>query len=56
MSGLDLGTTEHVSADHLAMVGLGRFLKMPGIGSAHFSGNRFNDFYLPDSIVIRMDL
>ncbi|MDR7035259.1 hypothetical protein [Mesorhizobium sp. BE184] len=56
LSGLDVGTTEYVAAGHPAMVGMGRFLKMPGIGSAHFSGNRFNNFYLPDGIVIRMDL
>ena len=56
LAGLDVGATEYVTADHPAMKGMGRFLKMPGLGSAHFSGNRFNGFFLPDGIVIRMDL
>jgi hypothetical protein len=27
---------------------------MEGLGSAHFSNNRFNGFLLPDGIVLRM--
>lgn len=56
MHGLDVGSIEMVQADHPAMKGLGAFIKMPDIGSAHFSGNRFNGFYLPDGIVIRMNI
>lgn len=56
LQGLDVGSTEFVSESHPAIRGMGAFLKMPGIGSASFSGNRFNHFYLPDGIVIRMDL
>ncbi|MDO8359248.1 MAG: hypothetical protein Q7T08_04320 [Devosia sp.] len=56
VSGLDVGSVEFVSDDHPAMKGMGRFLNLPGIGNATFSGNRFNDFYLPEGIVIRMDL
>lgn len=56
LQGLDVGTTEYVDANHPAMKGMGKFLRMTGVGSARFSGNRFNDFYLPDGIVIRMAL
>ncbi|KAB2772428.1 hypothetical protein [Brucella anthropi] len=56
MHGLDVGSIEMVPAEHPAMQGLGAFIRMPGIGSAHFSGNRFNDFYLPDGLVIRMNI
>ncbi|WP_256750309.1 hypothetical protein [Mesorhizobium sp. Mes31] len=56
MHGLDVGATEFIKADHPAIKGMGRALKMPGIGVAQFSGNRFNGYYLPDGIVIRMDL
>ena len=56
LAGLDVGTTEYISAEHPAIKGMGRFINMPGIGSAQFTGNRFNGFFLPDGIVIRMDL
>lgn len=56
MAGLDVGSVEHVNADHPAMRGMGRFIQLAGTGSASFSGNRFNDYYLPEGIVIRMDL
>lgn len=54
--GLDVGSIEFVTADHPAMRGMGHFLHMDGTGSALFSGNRFNGYYLPEGIVIRMDL
>lgn len=56
MKGLDVGTTEFVSADHPAMVGMAGFIRMNGIGSATFKANRFNGFFLPDGILIRMAL
>ena len=56
MAGLDVGSTEYVADDHPGMKGMGRFLRMPGVGSVRFSGNRFDDFYMPDGIVIRMDI
>jgi hypothetical protein len=56
LGGIDASDTEMVSDTHPAMKGLGRFLKMPSLGSAYFSGNRFNGFYLPDGIILRSDL
>jgi hypothetical protein len=41
---------------HPAIKGLGKFIKAPGFGSAYFSGNRFNGFYLPNEIILRIDL
>jgi hypothetical protein len=54
MPGLDVSSIEFQKADHPAIVGLGRFLRMEGLGSAHFSNNRFNGFFLPDGVVLRM--
>ena len=56
LAGLDVGAIEYVSDKHPAMVGMGQFLQMDGIGSATFQGNRFNGYYMPDGIVIRMRL
>lgn len=56
LPGLDVGLIEFVRPDHPAMRGMDNFLHMPGIGSASFSGNRFNGYYLPEGIVIRMNL
>lgn len=56
LSGLDVGMVEYVRPDHPAMRGMGQFLHMPGVGSVVFNGNRFNDYYLPEGIVIRMNL
>ncbi len=56
LHGLDISSIEGVSPDHPAMKGMRSFLKMPGLGSARFTGNRFNGFYLPDGVVVRMDL
>jgi hypothetical protein len=56
LQGLDVGMTEFVSDTHPAMQGMSNFLRLEGVGGATFTGNRFNDFYLPDGIVIRMAL
>ena len=56
LSGLDVGSVEFVPDKHPAMQGLGRLLSLPGVGNAAFSGNRFNGYYLPKGVVIRMDL
>jgi len=53
---VDASDVELVGVDHPAIKGLGRFLKMPGLGASYFSNNRFNGFYLPDGIILRMDL
>jgi len=56
LGGIDASDTEMVLDSHPAAKGLRGFMRMPGLGSAYFSGNRFNDFYLPDGIILRIDL
>ena len=50
------GDTEMILDSHPAVEGLRDFMKMPGLGSAYFSGNMFNEYYLPDGIILRIDL
>ncbi len=52
--GLDISDIEFKKDDHPAVSGMSSVLRMEGLGSAHFSNNRFNGFYLPDGIVLRM--
>lgn len=54
MPTLDVGAIELKSAEHPAVKGLGQFLRMDGLGAATFSNNRFNGFFLPDGVVLRM--
>ena len=54
--GIDASDTEMVADSHPAMQGLGRFMKVPGLSTVAFSGNKFNGFYLPDGIILRVDL
>ncbi len=56
LGSLNASDTEMVLDTHPAIKGLGKFMKAPGLGSAYFSGNRFNGFYLPDGIILRIDL
>lgn len=56
MGGLDTSDTEMVEDTHPAIRGLRGFMRMPGLGSSYFSGNRFNNYYLPDGIILRIDL
>ena len=44
---------EMVPISHPAMQGIGTFMRLEGLGSVHFSGNRFDGFYLPDGIILR---
>jgi hypothetical protein len=55
LMGLDVSSVEFVPASHKAMVGMRKFMQMPGLGSSHFSGNRFDGYYLPDGIAIRLN-
>jgi hypothetical protein len=32
------------------------FIKIPGIGAANVSGNRFNGVFVPDGILLRSNL
>lgn len=50
----DISSVEFKSDTHPAVKGLGAMVHMDGLGSAHFSNNRFNGFLLPDGIVLRM--
>lgn len=56
LGGIDASDIEMVLDTHPAVKGLKVFLKAPGLGSIHFSGNMFNGFYLPDGIILRIDL
>lgn len=54
MPTIDVSAVELKAASHPAVRGLGSFLRMEGLGSANFSNNRFNGFFLPDGVVLRM--
>jgi hypothetical protein len=56
LGNIDASDTEMVLDTHPAMIGIGRFLKMGGLGSANFWGNIFNGYYLPNGIILRSDL
>jgi hypothetical protein len=53
---IDVGSVELATSDNPAMKGMGRMLRMEGIGSAQMSNNTYNGVLLPDGIVIRMVL
>lgn len=56
LGGIDASDTEMVLETHPAIKGLKGFLKVPGFNSVHFSGNKFNNYYLPEGIILRVDL
>ena len=56
LPGIDASDTEPVPDSHPAMKGLGRVVRVTGVGAAHFPGNLFDGFYLPDGIVLRSAL
>jgi len=51
---IDVGSVELRTSTNPAIIGMSKFLRMKGIGNAHFSNNVFNGVLLPDGIVIRM--
>jgi hypothetical protein len=53
LGSLSASDVEFATDKHPAVVGVSRFLYAPGLTSAHFSGNRFNGYYLPDGIILR---
>ncbi len=53
--GIKASDTEMKEDDHPAMQGLRRYITAPGLNSISFSGNKFNGFYLPDGIILRVD-
>lgn len=54
LSNIDVASVELRKSDNPAIIGMSRFLRMDGIGSAHFSNNTYNGILLPDGIVVRM--
>lgn len=54
MPTMDVSAIEFKAADHPAVQGLGKVLRMDGLGAATFTNNRFNGFFLPDGVVLRM--
>lgn len=56
LGGIDASDTEMVLETHPAIKGLKGFLRVPGFSSVHFSGNKFNNYYLPEGIILRADL
>ena len=56
IGGMDAGNTQMVLDTHPAIKGLKNFIRAEGISSINFSGNKFDDFYLPDSILLRVEL
>lgn len=53
LSGIDASDTEMVPDTHPAMQGISKFIHAPQLTTIHFSGNRFNGFYLPEGIILR---
>lgn len=51
---IDVGSVELRASTNPAIIGMSKFLKMEGVGSAHFTNNTYNGVLLPDGIVIRM--
>jgi len=56
LDGLDFGSVQFTSRDHPAIIGLARLIHAPGLVDVRFEGNLFDGFYLPDAIVVRMDV
>ena len=54
--GFDLGEVQFVRDDHPAIRGLAKMFRLPGVNDAYVSDNVLNGYYLPDAIVIRVDL
>jgi len=53
---IDASDTEMILDTHPAMNGLKKLLRAPDLTSIHFSGNKFNGFYVPEGIILRLDL
>lgn len=56
LGNIDASDTEMVLDTHRAVKGISRFIKMTELSSAHFNGNMFDGYYLPDGIILRSDL
>ena len=56
LGGLSASDTEMILESHPAAIGLGKFSRMPGLGSVSFTANVFNGYLLPDGIILRSNL
>jgi hypothetical protein len=56
LNGIDASDTEYMQENHPAIEGLKSFIRIEGLGSASFSGNTFNGFYLPNGVILRSAL
>ena len=54
MPSLDVGVIEMKSSEDPAVRGLNQFIHLEGLGAATFRNNRFNGFFLPDGVILRM--
>ena len=53
---LSASDVEMMKITHPAMMGLSQMMRVEGLSSISFSGNRFNGYYLPEGIVLRSDV
>jgi hypothetical protein len=56
LNGIDASDTHMVLDSHPAVKGLKHFMRAPGLNNIRFSGNMYDGFYLPDGIILRIDL
>jgi hypothetical protein len=56
LAGLDLGEVQFTSADHPVIQGLSRIFRISGVSDIRFSNNVLDGFFLPDSVIVRMDV
>jgi hypothetical protein len=54
--GLDVSDIKIIEDNHPAIVGMKNFIKVPTLAAVQFSGNRFNNFYLPEGIILTSKL
>jgi hypothetical protein len=53
VGGLSASDIEMVLTTHPAIIGLASIMRVDGLSSIQFKGNRFNGYYLPDGIILR---
>jgi hypothetical protein len=56
LHGIDISDVELIQDSHPAIQGLKTMMRMSGLGSAFLSNNKVNGYYLPDGVLLRMDL
>ncbi|HXY58656.1 MAG TPA: hypothetical protein VEH76_08750 [Methylocystis sp.] len=55
LGGFDTGDARMVLDDHPAIKGLRSYMKVPGLNNIFFPGNKFEGYYLPEGIILRLD-